>query len=427
MSFHRFVSVLVPGALRPPDTCAFGAQCRRRLRALALALVVTLWPGDVPAHDPSAWGGLFRTRDAGATWQHLTPASFGSGAMALAVSPLDPNHLLLAADSGVSRSRNGGRDWEVEAPDLLIGPAFAAAFDVDGQRALVSGASAIFRTDGQGWQRVQTPAGSVPARALVSGSVRGRVYLAGMTGLYRSDDWGQSWLAVDGELRAEHAAALVVPPDRTDQVYAVVGGIVWTSADAARSWQQRSHGLPWAKVEIVGLDPSDSNRLWAVGAGQAFRTDDQGQRWRPVGTPLPEPSVVARAVAVSGHAILIATDRGVYRSPNDGERWELPSENLPAHLEAGLLVGDPLSPATLYAGFALVPYEELARRAFEGGRPLGRLDLTNVVGGVAFLALLLVSAGAVLRRLARTYYRAPLDQTVSPTVDRTGRPGRRAR
>src|SRR2546425_6608376 len=100
-----------------------------RLGAFVLALVVALWPGDVPAHDPSAWGGLFRTRDAGVTWLSVNPGSFVSGALALAVSPLDPNHLLLATDTGVSRSRNGGRDWEIERAGLLIGPVFAAAFD----------------------------------------------------------------------------------------------------------------------------------------------------------------------------------------------------------------------------------------------------------------------------------------------------------
>ena len=143
MTLRGFASVQTVVPARPPAPAALvGAWCRRRLALLTLALVVgALWAGDVPAHDASAWGGLFRTRDAGATWQHLTPASFGSGALALAISPVDANHLLLATDSGVSRSRNGGRDWEIEAPGILIGPAFAVAFDVDGEHALVSGAS----------------------------------------------------------------------------------------------------------------------------------------------------------------------------------------------------------------------------------------------------------------------------------------------
>jgi hypothetical protein len=123
--------------------------------------------------------------------------------------------------------------------------------------------------------------------------------------------------------------------------------------------------------------------------------------------PIPERPVVTRALAVSGPAILVATDRGVYRGPDSGERWELPSDNLPAHLEAGLLVLDPQSPATLYAGFALTPYDELRRRATESGGALRRLGVASLAGVAAFLGLLVLGAGLALRRLARAYYQAP--------------------
>ncbi len=376
-----------------------------RLGAFVLALVVALWPGDVPAHDASAWGGLFRTRDAGVAWLPVNPGSFVSGALALAVSPVDPHHVLLATDTGVLRSRNGGRDWVIEARDLLVGPAFAAAFDVDGERALVSGASAIFRSDGDTWRPVRSPRGAVPARALVSGSAGGRVYLAGWAGLYRSDDWGQSWVSVGDGLAAEHVSAVVVQRGRADEVYVVAGAHFWASTDAGRGWQLRGDGLPPGALEVVALDPSDSNRLWSVAAGQVFRSDDQGQRWRPVGGPVPQQPVVTRGVAVLDHVILMATDRGVYRSSADGERWTLSNGNLPAHLGAGLLVRDPLDPATVYAGFALTSSDELSRRATEGVGALRRLDMVSLAGGLAFLALLLLAAVAVVRRLARTHNR----------------------
>src|SRR5213593_1124374 len=109
------------------------------LGVLVLTLLVAFTRGESLAHDASAWGGLFRTRDAGATWLALNPASFVSGALAVAVSPIDPHHLLLATDTGLSRSRNGGRDWILEARDVLVGPAFAVAFDAGGERALAAG------------------------------------------------------------------------------------------------------------------------------------------------------------------------------------------------------------------------------------------------------------------------------------------------
>jgi photosystem II stability/assembly factor-like uncharacterized protein len=374
---------------------------------LVLTLLTVLTRGDGLAHDASAWGGLFRTRDAGATWLPVNPASFVSGALAVAVSPVDPHHLLLATDTGLSRSRNGGRDWTLEARDVLVGPAFAVAFDVDGERALVAGATGIFRGDGDRWRPLPSPAGTSPAWVLVSSSTRGRIYLGGPAGLQRSDDWGESWVVIGAGLPEGRASAIVVDRDRAEQVAVVAGGRVWTSSDAGGSWRLRDSGLSGHEVDVVALHPSDPNRLWCVAAGQVFRTDDRGQTWRALGAPLPDQPVVAHGVAAADYAIVVATDRGLYRSADDGARWQLLGDDLPAHLDAGLLTREPQSPTTLYAGFALTSRRELLRRAAEGASPLARLDLVSVAGGLAFLALLVLGAGAAIKRLARTHYRVP--------------------
>src|SRR4030095_1597531 len=131
-----------PGS-RPPDQrvqplpqtergvgCTGGAHPRRSATVI-LVLCVALSSCPASAHDPSAWGGLFRTRDGGATWLPLNSGSYVSGAIGLAISPRAADHLLLATDSGVLSSKNGGRDWTVEAPDVLVGAAFAVAYDAD--------------------------------------------------------------------------------------------------------------------------------------------------------------------------------------------------------------------------------------------------------------------------------------------------------
>jgi len=380
---------------------------RYPLGVLVLTLLVALTRGEGLAHDASAWGGLFRTRDAGATWLPVNPASFVSGALAVAVSPIDQHHLLLATDTGLSRSRNAGRDWSLEARDVLVGPTFAVAFDSDGQRALVAAASGLFGSDGDRWRPLRAPAGTVPASSLVSSSTRGRVYMGGLSGLHRSDDWGESWVAVGDGLPEGRASAIVVDRDRSEQVAVVTGGHFWMSTDAGRSWQRRDLGLSEREIEVIALDPADPNRLWSIAAGQVFRTDDQGQRWRVLGVPLPDQPALSHGLAVVDHVILVATDRGLYRSPDGGARWSLLTDNLPAHLDAGLLAREPQSLTTMYAGFALTSRRELLRRATEGSGPLARLDLVSVAGGLAFLALLLLAAGLVIKRLARTHYRVP--------------------
>src|SRR5438876_785217 len=144
---------------RPSETVKSGVIA-------ALAQVVLLWSSAVSAHDASAWGGLFRSRDHGATWFLASPGTYPTAAIALAVSPTDGSHLLLATDTGLLRSRNGGRDWSREAPSVLTGAVFAAAFAGDGQRALVSTATEIFRSDADNdWRPTRAPRVATPARA----------------------------------------------------------------------------------------------------------------------------------------------------------------------------------------------------------------------------------------------------------------------
>ena len=102
--------------------------------------------------------------------------------------------------------------------------------------------------------------------------------------------------------------------------------------------------------------------------------------------------------------IVVATDRGLFHSTDRGESWTLLTDNLPAHLETGMLVRDPADPATLYAGFSLIPYAELWRRAASGEGAFARVSFTSLTGGVVLLALLALGAVTALRCLA-PYYR----------------------
>ena len=320
----------------------------------------------------------------------------------MTVDPTDSTHLLLGTDSGLLRSRNGGLDWTIEASSILVGAVFAVVFGEDGRRALASTGVALFRTeDGVAWRGIATPPDSAPARALATAGPRS-VYLAGWRGLYRSDDWGTAWVDVSAGLPDEPVSAVVPVPGSQDTVHAVTGGQVWTSLDAGLTWRAREPAPPAARVETAALDYPEG-RVWAAGIGQVYRSEDGSGRLRRWGPDLGEPTVSVRGLAIRGAraAVVLATDRGLYRTADGGERWTLLADTVPAHLEAGPLVRDPGDPATLYAGFALVPYTELWRLAVERQSALGRIGPAGLAGAAAFFALLALAATAALRALSR--------------------------
>ena len=365
---------------------------------LAGALLLAGCPAAATAHDASSWGGLFRSRDSGATWFQANQGRFVAGALAIAVAPDDANHLLLGTDTGLLVSRNGGLDWQPVAGQTG-GPVFAVAFDQTGRRQLAGGDAGLFETgDASSWRPVAVPTGAVPVRAVVVAQRGGELYLVGAHGLFRSDDWSASWTPVDRGLPREPVLGLVIAED--GGLVSLVGGQVWLSDDAGQNWRSGVGDLPRGQIQTLA---SSGAGLWAGGADRLFHSSDGGRTWQSVGRPLPDAQTEIRGVVASpdaGH-LLVSSHRGVYSSLDGGATWSSLTDNLPAHIEAGPLVRDPVEPRTVYVGFALMPYDEQWRQAVDGRSGTTSLSLADFVGAVAFLLLLGMSAGLALRWLAR--------------------------
>jgi photosystem II stability/assembly factor-like uncharacterized protein len=360
--------------------------------------------GAAGAHDSSAYGGLFRSRDFGGIWLNADVGLFLGGAVALAINPADPNYILLGTDSSLLVSRSGGRDWKREAPDKLFGAVFAVAFLPDGNAAVCSTPAGIFRFDSGGWQRATAPPEAAPSRAIALGADPQRVYLLGRRELYRSDDAGRVWTRVEHDLadRPEFTA-LAVEARGGEALYAIADGRVLMSRDRGANWRARSSGLPETPIETLALDVKVPGRVWAGSADRIYRSDDGGERWAAYGQPLPEPGTNVRGIAVNddGRILVLTTHRGVYRSTDGAQSWGLLEGNLPVHLEARPLMRDPSHAGTLYAGYALMPYGEIWRNAVEGGNLLSRIDAINLGGAAAFMVLLCLCGYFLTRWLIR--------------------------
>jgi photosystem II stability/assembly factor-like uncharacterized protein len=360
------------------------------------------------AHDPSAWGGLYRTRDFGASWFPADAGLFIGSALGVAVHPKDPAQLLYGTDARLLRSKNGGRDWTTEAATIISGAAFAVGFDADGKNALASSGTRIYLAeDGANWQDILAPGGAAPARAFVrSLTAANRIYLAGAHGVFVSDDRGRTWTrSGDAVLPDSAVVSLLVTPGSQENIYAVVDGNIWVSADGARNWGMRGKGLPAGRVETISADVAKTGRLWAAGAAQVFLSEDAGSTWTSYGNPMADAGISVRGLAVSGDGgiLLLATHRGMFRSVDRAQTWNQVESTLPVHLESGLLMRDPHDSSTLYAGFSLSPYEEMWRRAEQGGSLLAHLDPVSLAGGLAFLIFLIVIGIVATLWLVRRY------------------------
>ncbi len=372
-------------------------------RILLQVLLLTLATVGVRAHDPSAYGGVFRSRNLGGTWLSADIGLFLNAALVVAINPKNQAHLLVGTDLGVLASRNGGRTWTPEAPDLMSGAVFAITFLNDGDGAICAAQSGVFRHHSGRWTPADVPAAAVPARAVMPGASANRVYLLGRQHLFISADGGETFAPAPAASKTSAMSALTIARSEHEVLLAVIDGEVMTSEDGGRQWRARGMGRQGDPVDQVVVDPHVEQRVWAAQAGQIYLSDDLGAVWRTVGSALPEPATTVRGIAANAAAtvLLVSSNRGLYRSENGGETWMFKEDNLPIHLEAGPLARDPGDAGLIYAVYSLMPYAEVWRLASEGDNLFRRLDPIDLAGGVAFWLLILLAGGWLAQRLLR--------------------------
>jgi photosystem II stability/assembly factor-like uncharacterized protein len=259
----------------------------------------------------------------------------------MAVSPSNPDELVLATGNGLYRSTDGGKSWHASG---LSG--------VDAT-SVVAGAKAFF-------------AGGVrtaPAAPPLVQSGAGRSAPDGPTVLATSTDGGKTWR----ELRARGLPnmalqSLAVDPANANVLYALLNdGALYRSADGARSFELLSSkvGFPsWAlavaRGEFLGGDmdtgphvsangkswqatpftdaqgthmvmeyaaqPTDLSRVLMTSYGVELSTDG-GKSWRPALASKVMFGPVAFAPGASKVAYAVGFDRSLWRSDDDGATW----------------------------------------------------------------------------------------------------------
>ena len=148
-----------------------------------------------------------------------------------------------------------------------------------------------------------------------------------------------------GPTRGGRAVAVAADPRRHSVFYfgAVAGG-VWKTDDAGQFWENVTDGfLTTGSIGALAVAPSDGNVIYA-GTGEStiridvthgdgvYKSTDAGVTWRHIGLTESrhigeirvhphDPDLVY--VAALGHASKDNPERGLYRSKDGGESWEL--------------------------------------------------------------------------------------------------------
>jgi photosystem II stability/assembly factor-like uncharacterized protein len=276
--------------------------------------------------DLSVGDGIYKSADAGRTWQHLGLRDARQIA-AVVVDPADPNRVFVAAlghpygpnrERGVYRSLDGGRTWQKVLPagdregDENTG-AVDLALDPRNPRTVY----AVLWAARQGpWEYNNAYAGPT-------------------SGLFKSTDGGTSWRPLGGGASGLPTAAdglsrigIGIAPGDPSRIYAWVTSrrsALYRSDDAGASWtRMNDEARVWGRGDDfanVRVDPTNADIVYAANTS-TYKSTDGGRTFTAFkGAPGGDDYHTIWINPANPRILLIASDQGATITVNGGETW----------------------------------------------------------------------------------------------------------
>ncbi len=306
--------------------------------------------------------GLWRSTDAGRTWQPVGPdlpqpvslpaglARHGRSVYSLQAGP-DGAIYLAGEGARLWRSRNAGASWEPLSPLPGATAILAIAISLDGRRLLAgTDGAGLFRSDDAGlsWQAAADIPVTFVAGLWFDPALDGLVYARTRAGLYRSDDAGRSWQPMAAEVEARIDA--VLPGPAAGHALALTNsGPVYRTRDGGRRWEPHGDlGRDGAIYAVLRWpDPGGERLLAAAHAGLLF-SDDAGRAWQ-LWEAAPGFAAANDLAQAPDGTLYLASSDGVYRSTDAGATWTPAGQGLPPAAVLSVAAA-PSRPEVLYAG-----------------------------------------------------------------------------
>jgi len=339
----------VPGSKPMPSPTLAGAEDAAKLPAKSSPTPVPAQPSPLPgATQPPTVDATDSPVLSPGSWQRIP--DLPRHINALAVDPADSQVLYAGtgtsgAGSGVYKSEDAGRTWQLASAGLPSEDVMALAFshsDPPVLYAAVGHYDVFASSDGaQTWTRLgESGLAASSQRWLFVAPSDGNVLftITAHRGVCRSDNGGRNWLVVDeglpvGNGDAPSVQSLAVDPTDASVVYLGTGSGpfggngVYKSTDGGTTWAPSNRAMIDYSITALAVDPANPRVVYAGGYdGELFKSTDGGETWDDITANLPDQTHVLEIAIdpIMTETVYVTCQRvGVLVSNDGGGRWRV--------------------------------------------------------------------------------------------------------
>jgi photosystem II stability/assembly factor-like uncharacterized protein len=299
-------------------------------------MFVASWNAQLPNSD----GDLFRSKDAGKTWE-LVADLHGKSLRALSIADANSKILVAGALDGIYRSHDGGQNWERISPEnhAEIKNIESIAIDPANADVIYAGTWHLpWKTEdgGKSWHNIKKGVidDSDVFSIVIDQAQPANLFISACSGIYRSESAGELFRKIQGiPYSARRTRMLKMDPADHNVVYAGTTEGLWKTADSGATWKHMTGSN--IVINDVLVDPRQPSRvLLATDRSGVLASDDGGATFTASNRGFTHRQTAALLVDRSDSSLIYAgllSDKefgGVFISHDAGQSWKQASEGL---------------------------------------------------------------------------------------------------
>ncbi len=341
---------------------------------------------------------LLKSTDRGKTWRSLSDTFHRSDIKGLAIHPNNPDIIYARIGiytfsdcsdvdnddpdyeesvskycPGVYKSTDGGENWkllEEATGDPSEGGVYINEYNDSEIYSVFSRETFVSKDAGLSSDEFLNTKEhpiipDVGVEIITFGESESEVFMAGLQGVYRTYDNGQTWIETNTGFVGSEVVDIVTALDGT--MYATTYNLgIFKSIDGGKNWGFASFGIKsWYGMQLA-THPEDADTVFTTTSGGVYKSTNAGESWRVIGGSdlcddeeaggnchyhgiIIEKEAPFKVLVGSGGDQYSKEDVGLTGSEDNGESWRKSDDGFVRDVHVSKLIIDPNNNNVFYA------------------------------------------------------------------------------